>query len=215
MAAKGYFDGRILALSFSLLRENNLFWSFFIDNYLKGKDPMPFDILYWNSDSTNIPGEAFLFYLKKMYIENQLKEDGGVEVGGVPVNLGNVQVPCYSLAAQADHIVLWQAAYKSSKLIRGDMRFVMTESGHVAGVVNPASKGKYPHWVNEDLPETASEWLAGAKQVEGSWWNDWLVWLEKFSGDKINAVDALGSEEFKPLEDAPGSYVKRRLEVES
>ncbi|HMW49807.1 MAG TPA: alpha/beta fold hydrolase, partial [Cellvibrionaceae bacterium] len=147
VTSKGYMDGRVLALSFSLLRENNLFWSFFIENYLKGKDPMPFDILYWNSDSTNLPAKAYLYYLNNMYVEDRLKEPGALTIGGQPVDLSLIETPSYCLAARADHIVLWHAAYKSAKLLGGAARFVLTESGHVAGVINPAATGKYPHWV--------------------------------------------------------------------
>lgn len=205
--AKGYFDGRILGLSFSLLRENNLFWSFFIENYLKGKDPTPFDILYWNSDSTNIPGEAYLFYLRNMYLENRLKVPQGVTAGGVALDLSKIKTPSYFLAAMADHIVLWPAAYRSAMCLGGKKRFVLTESGHVAGVVNPVDKGKYPHWVNDTLPESHSQWLAGARQAKGSWWSDWRDWLIPLSGELIKPP-AMG----KAIEKAPGSYVKIRLE---
>lgn len=211
--AKGYLDGRILGLSFSLLRENNLFWSFFIEHYLKGKDPMPFDILYWNSDSTNMPAKAFLYYLKRMYIENKLVEKGGVSVNGVPIDLADIKVPCYCLAAQADHIVLWQSAYKSSKRLGGEVRFVLTESGHVAGVVNPANKGKYPHWVNVDLSGGPAEWFAEAEQMSGSWWNDWHEWLQKRAGERVKARKVGSRKRFPALEEAPGYYVKKRLDV--
>lgn len=210
---KGYLDGRILGLSFSLLRENNLFWSFFIEHYLKGKDPMPFDILYWNSDSTNVPAQAFLFYLKQMYLENRLIEANQIHINGSPIDLSGVTVPSYCLAAQTDHIVLWQAAFKSAKALGGKVRFVLTESGHVAGVVNPADKGKYAHWVNDELPPTASEWLAAAQQVPGSWWKDWLAWLSQRSGAQNDALNVGAHKAFPVLEDAPGSYVKRRLDV--
>lgn len=210
VSAKGYLDGRVLALSFSLLRENNLFWSFFIDNYLKGKDPIPFDILYWNSDSTNVPGNAYLFYLENMYIHNKLKDAGGIQVLGKDINLAEVQVPSYCVAAVGDHIVLWQAAYRSARLLGGETRFVLTESGHVAGIVNPADRGKYGHWTNEKLPEQADEWLAGAEQVKGSWWNDWSEWLKDRSGELREPADH-GSEQYPVLADAPGYYVKRRL----
>ncbi|MFT5083777.1 MAG: polyhydroxyalkanoate synthase [Lentisphaeria bacterium] len=208
---KGYFDGRILALSFSLLRENNMFWSYFIDNYLKGKDPTPFDILYWNSDSTNIPADAFLYYLKNMYLGNKLIEKGGITILGHKIDLDDIKVPCYCLAAQADHIVLWPSAYASARQLNTDVRFVMTESGHVAGVVNPAARGKYPHWVNEAMPGTHQEWLEGAHQVEGSWWNDWNSWLAERSGNEKVAVKKAGSKHYAIIEDAPGAYVKRRL----
>lgn len=210
--SKGYMDGRILALSFSLLRENNLFWSFFIENYLKGKDPMPFDILYWNSDSTNLPAKAFLYYLRTMYIENKLVQAGDLKVNDTDIDLGKIAVPCYCLAAQADHIVLWQSAYKSALALGEDVRFVLTESGHVAGVVNPADKGKYPHWINEKLEPSAVDWLAGAEQRDGSWWNDWQSWLSDKSEGQINARKVGTKKRYPVLEDAPGSYVKRRLD---
>jgi len=209
--SKGYFDGRILGLSFSLLRENNLFWSFFIENYLKGKDPTPFDILYWNSDSTNIPGPAYLFYLRKMYLQNDLIQPGSFVVNGVGVDLKKITTPSYFLAAMADHIVLWPAAYRSAKSLGGKTRFVLTESGHVAGVVNPSEKGKYPHWVNGRMAKDHQQWLAGARQQQGSWWCDWLQWLQPFAGERV-AARRCGSELFPPLSDAPGEYVKVRLE---
>jgi len=214
VATKGYFDGRVLALSFSLLRENNLFWAFFIENYLKGKDPTPFDILYWNSDSTNIPAQAFLYYLKNMYVDNNMIEKGRLSIGEHAIDLGDISVPSYCLAAQADHIVLWQAAYKSAKHLSCDVRFVLTESGHVAGVVNPQAQGKYPHWVGDQLPESPHEWLAQAQQVEGSWWSDWHRWLAAKSGAKRKARK-VGNTTFPALEDAPGEYVKRRIDTQT
>lgn len=208
----GYFDGRVLALSFSLLRENNLFWSFFIENYLKGKDPVPFDILYWNGDSTNIPGPTYLYYLRNMYIENRLVQPGGVLFDGVQVDLGSIRPPAYCLAAMGDHIVLWNGAYKSAQTLGSDVRFVLTESGHVAGVVNPADKGKYPHWVSETLPDTPQEWLAQAQQQQGSWWNDWHGWLVPKSGP-LRKARTPGSKAYPVLGDAPGEYVKVRLDM--
>ena len=211
--SRGYFDGRVLALSFSLLRENNLFWSFFVDNYLKGKDPTPFDILYWNSDSTNIPGKAYLFYLKNMYMENKLLSEEGIRVNGEVIDLSQIRSPSFCLAAKADHIVLWEAAYKSARALGGEQAFVLTESGHVAGVVNPASKGKYPHWVNAQLPQDPQAWMAGARQVEGSWWNTWLAWLEQRSGEPVAALQPGGHKAYPALQEAPGTYVKVRLET--
>ncbi len=210
--SKGYFDGRLLALSFSLLRENNLFWCYFIDNYLKGKDAIPFDILYWNGDSTNIPKDAYLYYLENMYVNNRLIESEGISVDGVPIDLGRIDTPTYCLATIADHIVLWPAAYRSARALGGDVRFVLAGSGHVAGVVNPVEGGKYPHWVNEQLPETAELWQRSAEQRQGSWWSDWLNWVQRHSGAKV-AAPAAGSKQFPALEDAPGRYVKVRLET--
>lgn len=212
---KGYFDGRVLALSFSLLRENNLFWTFFVDNYLKGKDPMPFDILYWNSDSTNVPAEVYIYYLRNMYLDNQLKQVGALTICGTPIDLTEVGVPSYCLAAQADHIVLWQSAYDSAQILakneQADVRFVLTESGHVAGVVNPADRGKYPHWVNDTLAADAETWMAGAKQQEGSWWGDWQMWLADRAGEQCKPLK-VGTKKFPVLDAAPGDYVKVRLD---
>lgn len=209
--AKGYLDGRILALSFSLLRENNLFWSFFVENYLKGKDPVPFDILYWNSDSTNLPAAAYLFYLNQMYIGNQLREPGGIAIADVALDLRTIDIPTYCLAAQADHIVLWQAAYRSVALLKGEVKFVLTESGHVAGVVNPADRGKYGHWVGETLPANPEDWLSEAKLVNKSWWLDWGQWLASRSGD-LRPARTPGSAIYPPVAEAPGEYVQTRLE---
>lgn len=210
--AKGYLDGRILALSFSLLRENNLFWSFFIENYLKGKDPIPFDILYWNSDSTNLPAATYLYYLKQMYIGNRLREPGAITMADVPISLEQVDIPTYCLAAQADHIVLWQSAYRSAQLLKGDVRFVLTESGHVAGVVNPPSKNKYGHWVGGDPSSSQPEqWLSNAAHAQGSWWSDWRAWLTERSGRQV-APPAMGNADFPAIEDAPGRFVRVRLE---
>ncbi len=212
VAAKGFMDGRVLALSFSLLRENNLFWSFFIENYLKGKDPMPFDILYWNSDSTNLPAKAYLYYLNNMYVEDSLKDPGALTIGGQSIDLGLIETPSYCLAARADHIVLWHAAYKSAKLLGGAVRFVLTESGHVAGVINPAATGKYPQWVAEQLPRQADQWFAQAKEKPGSWWLDWDAWL-RANCPGVRPVASSLTAARESLLAAPGEYVKRRLET--
>lgn len=211
----GYFDGRILAFSFSLLRENSLFWSFFIDNYLKGKDPTSFDILYWNSDSTNIPAEAFLYYLQNAYMKNRIKEPNRLTVSGVGVDLSEIDYPTYCLAAASDHIVLWQQAYVSAKLLnKAQLRFVLAGSGHVAGVVNPANSGKYDYWVSasKTLPESADAWFEGAEQQTGSWWNDWKEWLANHSGDQV-AAKFYQHKDYPVIESAPGSYVVRRIDV--
>jgi len=209
---KGVFDGRIIAMSFSLLRENSLFWSFFVDNYLKGKDPAPFDILYWNSDSTNIPADCFKQYLRLTYWENKLREGGSVVVDGVPIDFANIDMPTYFLTTVADHIVLWQGAYAGTKLVSGPVRFVLGGSGHIAGVINPTKGGKYPHWINEELPETPEEWQAGATEQSGSWWVDWHSWLKPMSGKKVKALVPGECENLPALGDAPGEYVKKVLE---
>jgi polyhydroxyalkanoate synthase len=209
---KGVFDGRVIAMSFSLLRENSLFWSFFIDNYLKGKDPAPFDILYWNSDSTNIPSACFKQYLRMTYWDNLLKEPGAVVIDGIPIDMSNIDVPTYFLSTVADHIVLWKSAYTGTKLVSGDTRFVLAGSGHIAGVINPTNGGKYPHWTNDTLADTPEEWFEGVEEQSGSWWQDWHKWLKPQSG-KRRATPAPGShEKFPSICDAPGNYVLKRLE---
>ncbi len=208
--SKGLFDGRVLGLSFSMLRENNLFWSYFVNNYLKGKDPAPFDLLYWNSDNTNIPAKAFSYYTRNMYIDNKLVEANALEVNGVPIDLNNIDTPVYILATIADHIVLWQSAYMAVAQPSGSVRFVLAGSGHIAGVINPPATGRYPHWINDALPERAEDWFEGATEVAGSWWPDWVNWLQPQSGDKVPARKP-GSEQFPPLQPAPGDYVKVRI----
>ena len=212
-SSNGYFDGRIIASSFSLLRENNLFWSFFIKNYLKGEDSVPFDILYWNCDSTNVPRDTFVSYLRDMYIENKLIKGGAIEIDHTPIDLAHIKTPAYFLATANDHIVLWTAAYRSARCLSGDVRFVLAGSGHIAGVINPAETGKYPHWVNNELPENYQDWQRGAQQKPGSWWRDWRQWLRLRSGKRI-AARVPGSTLYPSLEQAPGKYVKVRLEHE-
>lgn len=209
---KGIYDGRILGLSFSLLRENNLFWSYFINNYLKGKDPAAFDILYWNSDATNITAACFKQYVRTTYWENKLKEPGAVVIDGVPIDLSNIDMPVYFLTTLADHIVLWQGAYKGTQLVSGDTRFVLAGSGHLAGVINPPKTGKYPHWINPGLPDSASAWFDGATKHEGSWWPDWYQWLSGHDDNTITAPKPGKHKDFPVIEAAPGSYVKKRLD---
>lgn len=209
--SKGVFDGRIMGFSFSMLRENSLFWSYFVNNYLKGKKPAPFDILYWNSDATNIPAETFRFYLHNTYLGNKLKEPGAVSIDGVPIDLSNIDTPTYFLATAADHIVLWTSAYNSAKLLGGDKRFVLAGSGHLAGVINSPHVGKYPHWLNDELPESALEWKEGAEEVKGSWWPDWHKWLRPKSGKKVEAREPGAHKDYPAIEEAPGSYVKVRI----
>lgn len=208
---KGVFDGRILGLSFSMLRENNLFWSYFINNYLKGKDPAAFDILHWNSDATNIPAACFKQYIRNTYWEDKLKEPGAVVIDDVAIDLRQIDTPTYFLSTVADHIVLWQGSYRGAKLFSGPTRFVLAGSGHLAGVINPVEGGKYPHWLNDELPETAEAWFEGAEQHEGSWWPNWDQWMAPMSGDKVPSAMPGINKDFPPLENAPGSYVKVRL----
>jgi len=210
--SNGVLDGRIIGMSFSLLRENSLFWSFFIENYLKGKDPAPFDILYWNSDATNIPAACFKQYLRTTYWDNKLKVPGAVVIDGIPIDLGNIDMPTYFLSTIADHIVLWQGAYEGTKIVSGDCRFVLAGSGHLAGVINPTEGGKYPHWINDELPDSAQDWLEGASEHKGSWWPNWHQWMQSTAGTKIKALQPGKSKHHPPIMDAPGDYVLKRLD---
>ena len=207
----GIMPGSDLALVFSALRANDLVWSYVINNYLKGKTPEAFDLLYWNADSTNLPGPMYCWYVRNTYLENRLREPAGASVLGVPVDFGKVAVPAYVLATREDHIVPWRTAYRTTQLIRGDSRFVLGASGHVAGVVNPASRNKRSHWTGAELPADPDDWFAKAKEARGSWWTDWSDWLARFGEARGKAREQLGDAHFKPLEPAPGSYVKQRI----
>jgi polyhydroxyalkanoate synthase len=210
--SKGIFDGRIIGMGFSLLRENSLFWSFFIDNYLKGKDPAPFDILYWNSDSTNIPSACFKQYIRATYWEDRLKVPGALNINGVDIDLAKIDIPTYFLSTVADHIVLWKGAYKGAKLVKGPSRFVLAGSGHLAGVINPTDGGKYPHWLNDDLPDTPEQWFENASEHKGSWWPDWHKWMKQTAGKKIKALKPGSKDTHPAIMDAPGTYVMKRLD---
>ena len=210
MELKGYLDGSEMATTFSMLRANDLIWSFFINNYLLGKDPFPFDLLYWNSDSTRMPAKMHSFYLRNMYQHNRLKEPGGVTLLGTPIDLTKVKVPSYFLSAIEDHIAPWTSTYSGSLLFTGPVKFVLSGSGHIAGPINPPAANKYFFWTNPKHPGDGNEWLQEAKQTEGSWWPDWQKWLSKLSGDKVPAR-VPGTGKLPVIEDAPGSYVKARL----
>jgi polyhydroxyalkanoate synthase len=202
--------GRELAFVFSTLRGNDLIWPYVVGNYLEGRQPDAFDILYWNADSTNLPGPMYCWYVRNTYLENKLREPAGVSVLGVPVDFGSVAVPVYVLATREDHIVPWRTAHRTTQLIGGDARFVLGASGHVAGVINPASKNKRSYWTGANTGADADAWLAGAAEHTGSWWTDWSEWLGRFGGSRVKARARLGSAKLKPLEPAPGSYVKHR-----
>jgi polyhydroxyalkanoate synthase len=209
MRSKGYLEGHHLAGAFSMLRDNDLIWSFFVRSYLLGREPMPFDILYWNSDSTNMPAAMHSFYLRNMYLYNRMREPGGVELAGVKVDLRKIKIPLYFLSAREDHIAPWKSTYAGTKLVSGPVRFVLGASGHVAGVMNPPAANKYCYWTNETLPDTPDEWLAAAERHEGSWWADWDRWVAQFAGKSVPARQP-GDGALTPVEDAPGSYVKVR-----
>lgn len=206
----GYLDGRHLARTFNMLRPNDLIWSYAVRNYIKGENPVPFDILYWNSDSTNLPAGMYGFFLKNMYVENRLRVPGGITVKGVPIDLGAIKTPSYFLTTEEDHIVLWKSAYSGALLHSGMVRFILGGSGHVAGVVNPPEKNKYGYRHADSLPACPEEWFKAATWVKGSWWTDWEEWNRPFSGGEVDARTP-GEGSLKALMDAPGSYVKRTV----
>lgn len=207
----GLMPGRDLAAAFSSLRPNDLVWNYVVQNYLKGEKPPAFDLLYWNGDGTNLPGPMFCWYLRNTYLEDSLKVPGKLTTCGVPVDLGRLKMPTFIYASREDHIVPWRAAYGSTRLVKGDRRFVMGASGHIAGVINPASKNKRSHWINPDLPADPEEWLAGATEHPGSWWPQWSQWLAASKGGTTKAPAKLGNTTYKPIEPAPGRYVKVRV----
>lgn len=202
----GVLDGSKMATTFNMLRANDLIWSFVVNNYLLGRDPVPFDLLYWNSDTTRMPEATHLFYLREFYKNNALAK-GKMAFGGVKLNLANVKIPVYLQSAKEDHIAPCRSVYKSTQLFKGKVRFIVAGSGHIAGVVNPPSAKKYQYWTNEKLPPTLEEWQAGATEHKGSWWPDWDEWLSKLSGPKVPARKP-GDGKLKTLGNAPGSYVK-------
>ena len=206
----GLLQGKELATTFSFLRPNDLVWNYVVGNYLKGETPPPFDLLYWNGDSTNLPGPMYCWYLRHMYLQNELKVPGRLTVCGQPVSLAAIDIPTYVYASREDHIVPWTAAYRSVPLLAGKRRFVLGASGHIAGVVNPPAARKRSHWTNDVLPGEAEQWLAGATEQAGSWWPDWAAWLGAQAGRKVAAPKAYGKGRYKAIEPAPGSYVKAK-----
>ncbi len=207
MREKGYLEGHEMATTFNMLRANDLIWSFVVNNYLLGKDPFPFDLLYWNGDSTRMPAAMHIFYLRKMYQENKLAEPGGITLDKVPIDIRKIDIPCYFLSTREDHIAPWKSTYAATQLITGPVRFALTASGHIAGVVNPPAANKYSFWTNPKTPKDPDAWVNGAQQTPGSWWDDWAKWVAQYGGKKIPAR-LPGGDAFKPIEDAPGSYVK-------
>jgi polyhydroxyalkanoate synthase len=211
MESRGYLDGSEMASTFNMLRANDLIWSFVVNNYLLGNEPFPFDLLYWNSDSTRMPAAMHSFYLRRMYQQNKLVEKGGITLSDVPIDLSKVTVPSYFLSTREDHIAPWVSTYRGTQLLKGRMRFVLAASGHIAGVVNPPEAGKYSHWVNPELPGDAASWFAGATELSGSWWPDWQRWVTGLSKAQVPARQP-GSEALPVIEDAPGAYVKVRAQ---
>lgn len=209
MNERGYLDGSEMAGSFSLLRSSDLIWSFVINNYLMGKEPFPFDLLYWNSDSTRMPAAMHSYYLRNMYMDNRLIEPGALTLGGAKMDLGKIRVPVYLVSARDDHIAPWRTTYKATGVYGGDIRFVLSASGHIAGVVNPPDAKKYCHWTNETLDADPDVWLDGATAHNGSWWTDWQGWVSEHTGKTVPARTP-GTGGLPALEAAPGTYVRGR-----
>ncbi len=204
--------GQELATTFSFLRPNDLVWNYVVGNYLKGETPPPFDLLYWNSDGTNLPGPMYCWYLRNTYLENNLVKPGKLTVCGEKIDLGAIDVPSYLYGSREDHIVPWQGAYRSTQVLKGKRRFVLGASGHIAGVINPPLKKKRSHWIGKSdrLPASPEAWLADAVEHPGSWWTDWSDWLRPFGGKQIAAPKKQGTAKYKPIEPAPGRYVKEK-----
>jgi polyhydroxyalkanoate synthase len=202
----GVLSGQTMADTFNALRANDLIWSFFVNNYLLGKEPKPFDLLFWNSDQTRMPKTLHTFYLRKFYGENALAR-GQLELDGVKLDLGAVKVPIYVQSSKEDHIAPARSVYKGARLFGGPVTFTLAGSGHIAGVINAPAAGKYQHWINDELPPTLEAWQAGAVEHPGSWWPHWAQWLEARSGKKVPARDPAKGP-LKPLGDAPGDYVR-------
>lgn len=205
-APRGLFRGQDMGNTFSLLRPNELWWNYTVDKYLKGQKPRSMDLLYWNNDSTNLPGPMYCWYLRHTYLQNDLKS-GELDCCGVKLDLRKITAPAYLVGAQDDHIVPWRGAYESVKLLSGDTRFVLGASGHIAGIINPPVHNKRQYWTNEQTPDHPDTWMEGAEKKPGSWWNDWSAWLAQHAGEQRPALEHSGNAEYPPLEPAPGRYV--------
>jgi polyhydroxyalkanoate synthase subunit PhaC len=212
MDKDGYLDGAAMATTFNMLRANDLIWSFVVNNYLLGKDPFPFDLLYWNSDSTRMPAVMHSFYLRRMYQENKLVEPGGITLDGVPIDLTQVAIPVFILSTREDHIAPWKSTYRATQIYKGPVRFTLASSGHIAGVVNPpVEPPKYGHFLNARKPKDPEKWLENATSHDGSWWPEWAKWLGRHAGGQVPAR-VPGEGGLSAIEDAPGSYVKMKAQ---
>ena len=209
----GMMSGLDLGNTFSFLRPNDLVWNYVVENYLKGNSPPPFDLLYWNGDSTNLPGPMYCWYLRHTYLQNELIKPGQLTVCGEKVDLGKITVPTYIYASHDDHIVPWKSAYESTHILKGKKQFVLGASGHIAGVINPPAKNKRHYFENNQLAKTADEWLSAAQEIKGSWWPNYAKWLEQFGGKRVKAKKTFGNTQYKKLEAAPGKYVKEKISV--
>lgn len=212
-ATGGILPGRELAVTFASLRANDLIWNYVVNNYLKGRTPPPFDLLYWNSDSTNLPGAMYAWYVRHAYLQNELKLPGKLTVCGVPLDLTRIDLPAYLLATREDHIVPWKTAYASTQILKGRLTFVLAASGHIAGVINPAARNKRNYWIDGTPGADAETWLAGAVSQPGSWWPHWAAWLVRHAGKRVPARATLGGAGYTEIEAAPGRYVvEKRVE---
>jgi polyhydroxyalkanoate synthase subunit PhaC len=211
MNQRGYLEGSEMATTFNMLRANDLIWSFVVNNYLMGREPMAFDLLYWNADSTRMPAAMHSYYLRNMYLKNLLRKPGGITLNNTPIDLTQVKTPLYFVSTIEDHIAPWKTVYAGARLFKSPVRFVLGGSGHIAGIVNPPSANKYGYWTNEKPNTDADAWLAQATQHPGSWWSDWRAWADQHGGGKV-AARVPGKGRLKALEDAPGSYVRVRLD---
>ncbi|MCV6611110.1 MAG: class I poly(R)-hydroxyalkanoic acid synthase [Amphritea sp.] len=209
---EGLLNGRNLATAFNMLRSNDLIWSYVVNNYLKGQNPAPFDILYWNSDSTNLPAKMYNFYINEMYINNKLAEPNGLTICGEQIDLRDITIPVYFLSTIEDHIAPWKGTFKGTEMMQGKIEFVLGASGHVAGVINPASKNRRNYWTGGELGQGADHWLETAERQEGSWWPNWAKWIRPKSGKKVDAPKDYGNADYKVVEPAPGRYVSTRVE---
>ncbi len=210
MGNGGVLEGKELGFVFSSLRANDLIWQYVVNSYLKGKAPPAFDLLYWNSDGTNLPGPMFCWYVRNTYLENNLREPGKTVACDTPVDLSKIAIPAYIYASREDHIVPWRTAYASNDLLSGETTFVLGASGHIAGVINPPKKNKRNYWTGGSRKGDADAWLSSATSVEGSWWPDWIGWLGRHGGKRVPARTALGNKKYRVIEPAPGRYVKAR-----
>ena len=206
MNERGYHDGKEMAATFNMLRSNDLIWSFYVRNYLLGKEPFPFDLLYWNADSTRLPARMHSTYLRTMYLNNKFKEPGGLSIAGSPIDVSTIQTPAYFISTEEDHIAPWEGAYLGAQLMAGPVRFVLGKSGHIAGIINPPAANKYGYYTGPAVNVSSREWYDNAELHPGSWWTDWQAWLEQYSGEKIPARQP-GANAQAIIEDAPGSYV--------
>jgi polyhydroxyalkanoate synthase len=205
----GYLDGNDMAAAFNLIRANDMIWSFYVNNYLLGKQPIGFDILYWNSDNTRLPAALYNDYIKNMYLNNLFKKPGGLTLNNIPIDLSLINIPTYMLSAKSDHIVPWKTTYEATKIFGKYMKFVLTTSGHVAGVVNHPNSHKYSYFVNDILEKTPEEWLEHSSEIQGSWWNNWLEWNKKFAGPLEQSLSPEQGN-LKIIGNAPGTYVKMK-----